>query len=130
MEETSSGPLSLVGVRYIALRVICQGSLDREPRRGDTEAPNGVRGEQVMATQHFLEADWGISANSMSKCCRFLSPFLDRKSTRLNSSHVAISYAVFCLKKKYFTASGASSLITSLTVTGFVHIRLTHSSVY
>src|SRR5207253_7026151 len=27
-------------------------------------------------------------------------PVLDRKSTRLNSSHVAISYAVFCLKKK------------------------------
>src|SRR5690625_5963460 len=26
--------------------------------------------------------------------------FIDRKSTRLNSSHVAISYAVFCLKKK------------------------------
>src|SRR5690625_6529117 len=25
--------------------------------------------------------------------------FIDRKSTRLNSSHVAISYAVFCLKK-------------------------------
>src|SRR5215510_2172008 len=27
-------------------------------------------------------------------------PEPDRKSTRLNSSHVAISYAVFCLKKK------------------------------
>ena len=27
-------------------------------------------------------------------------PHLDRKSTRLNSSHVVISYAVFCLKKK------------------------------
>src|SRR5207249_5824974 len=27
-------------------------------------------------------------------------PALDRKSTRLNSSHVSISYAVFCLKKK------------------------------
>src|SRR5690625_5987008 len=26
----------------------------------------------------------------------------DRKSTRLNSSHVAISYAIFCLKKKYY----------------------------
>src|SRR5207253_6750868 len=26
--------------------------------------------------------------------------YADRKSTRLNSSHVAISYAVFCLKKK------------------------------
>src|SRR5690349_21919536 len=28
------------------------------------------------------------------------SPARDRKSTRLNSSHVEISYAVFCLKKK------------------------------
>src|SRR5207249_11404189 len=27
------------------------------------------------------------------------SPLIDRKSTRLNSSHVSISYAVFCLKK-------------------------------
>src|SRR3712207_7018209 len=27
--------------------------------------------------------------------------FVDRKSTRLNSSHANISYAVFCLKKKY-----------------------------
>src|SRR5690625_5928841 len=32
---------------------------------------------------------------------KFTRPILiDRKSTRLNSSHVAISYAVFCLKKK------------------------------
>src|SRR5439155_11441601 len=28
----------------------------------------------------------------------------DRKSTRLNSSHVAISYAVFCLKKKKYSS--------------------------
>src|SRR5699024_12607744 len=34
--------------------------------------------------------------------CHFFFWFqtLDRKSTRLNSSHVSISYAVFCLKKK------------------------------
>src|SRR5215208_7915105 len=32
------------------------------------------------------------------RCAR--SHARDRKSTRLNSSHVAISYAVFCLKKK------------------------------
>src|SRR3989442_11921875 len=31
---------------------------------------------------------------------RWASPLSDRKSTRLNSSHVRISYAVFCLKKK------------------------------
>src|SRR2546430_8662728 len=29
---------------------------------------------------------------------------LDRKSTRLNSSHSQISYAVFCLKKNWFTS--------------------------
>src|SRR5207249_8608307 len=29
-----------------------------------------------------------------------IAQFPDRKSTRLNSSHVSISYAVFCLKKK------------------------------
>src|SRR5262245_63119164 len=28
------------------------------------------------------------------------TPTIDRKSTRLNSSHLGISYAVFCLKKK------------------------------
>ena len=34
----------------------------------------------------------------------------DRKSTRLNSSHVVISYAVFCLKKKTYIASLLSPL--------------------
>src|SRR2546428_7585743 len=37
---------------------------------------------------------------------------LDRKSTRLNSSHLQISYAVFCLKKKKKVVSaGRSSLL-------------------
>src|SRR5256885_5647333 len=39
----------------------------------------------------------------------------DRKSTRLNSSHLVISYAVFCLKKKK-TTSPASSCDTSEVV--------------
>src|SRR3712207_7276294 len=34
---------------------------------------------------------------------------LDRKSTRLNSSHANISYAVFCLKKKKRTTTNADS---------------------
>src|SRR5258708_12413423 len=34
----------------------------------------------------------------------------DRKSTRLNSSHQIISYAVFCLKKKKHTRRGADHL--------------------
>src|SRR5690349_23210205 len=35
------------------------------------------------------------------------APLADRKSTRLNSSHVEISYAVFCLKKKKNTQTNA-----------------------
>src|SRR2546426_6100466 len=34
---------------------------------------------------------------------RHAAPRQDRKSTRLNSSHLVISYAVFCLKKKKFS---------------------------
>src|SRR5690349_23487394 len=40
-----------------------------------------------------------ISGN-LDLYCPVASGALDRKSTRLNSSHVEISYAVFCLKKK------------------------------
>src|SRR2546427_9513483 len=40
--------------------------------------------------------DTAVSANSRSTC----ASLRDRKSTRLNSSHSQISYAVFCLKKK------------------------------
>src|SRR5690625_6490219 len=36
----------------------------------------------------------------------------DRKSTRLNSSHVAISYAVFCLKKKNYDNAYSMQLET------------------
>src|SRR2546426_3494120 len=37
---------------------------------------------------------------SMRWAYRVISLTVDRKSTRLNSSHLVISYAVFCLKKK------------------------------
>src|SRR5256885_3244019 len=39
------------------------------------------------------------------QCSCGLEGALDRKSTRLNSSHLVISYAVFCLKKKKTTAT-------------------------
>src|SRR5438067_10103563 len=54
----------------------------------------------------------------------------DRKSTRLNSSHVSISYAVFCLKKKKLTSEKdyAKPIISivSLHMTG--KLRSRHSS--
>src|SRR2546430_5792099 len=45
----------------------------------------------------------------------FASP--DRKSTRLNSSHSQISYAVFCLKKKNNNVQGINRITTSYAST-------------
>src|SRR5438552_10218324 len=39
----------------------------------------------------------------------------DRKSTRLNSSHQIISYAVFCLKKKKYLSTPQTALLVTLT---------------
>src|SRR2546426_8295249 len=46
-----------------------------------------------------------VRSRSIRICCRDMCASMrllptDRKSTRLNSSHLVISYAVFCLKKK------------------------------
>src|SRR5256885_3483932 len=43
---------------------------------------------------------WMIRGSVWSSQRRLRKPVRDRKSTRLNSSHLVISYAVFCLKKK------------------------------
>src|SRR5699024_11296478 len=59
--------------------------------------------------------DWGIEISrielkgieppsSVQEAMEMQMRAEDRKSTRLNSSHVSISYAVFCLKKKTITA--------------------------
>src|SRR2546430_6026314 len=45
---------------------------------------------------------------TIGEACWF--PSVDRKSTRLNSSHSQISYAVFCLKKKNHTSSALLTL--------------------
>src|SRR5690348_10179414 len=47
------------------------------------------------------------------RCRRLLRLRRDRKSTRLNSSHPSISYAVFCLKKKKKDAGATSASRTS-----------------
>src|SRR5690625_5437636 len=62
------------------------------------------RGLPIIVTlfmTFFLLPELNIMLNSYFSAVAGLSVWCrDRKSTRLNSSHVAISYAVFCLKKK------------------------------
>src|SRR5256885_6950026 len=43
---------------------------------------------------------WRQMSGAVMYTRRYFPCFVDRKSTRLNSSHLVISYAVFCLKKK------------------------------
>src|SRR5437870_8362117 len=50
----------------------------------------------------------------------------DRKSTRLNSSHVAISYAVFCLKKKRSLPTTSSNIISRSNCPASLIKRSTH----
>src|SRR5690625_6282977 len=66
------------------------------------DADPGLRAEQgATADAHPVGAAAGQGAHGGGATAD-VGP-VDRKSTRLNSSHVAISYAVFCLKKKKFT---------------------------
>src|SRR5690625_5534340 len=46
-----------------------------------------------------VDYDRALQADASDERTEALNDLVDRKSTRLNSSHVAISYAVFCLKK-------------------------------
>src|SRR5699024_11789292 len=52
------------------------------------------------AGARFIACDEYLPQISQKELDRKAGKDLDRKSTRLNSSHVSISYAVFCLKKK------------------------------
>src|SRR5947207_13339772 len=61
----------------------------------ETAAPAQVEHEGVpLKAAPIVEIGKFAITNSM------LVTWIDRKSTRLNSSHTVISYAVFCLKKK------------------------------
>src|SRR5690606_42132943 len=57
-------------------------------------------GSQGSGVRYISSSSFEISSCILPRKFYFRSPLLDRKSTRLNSSHVKISYAVFCLKKK------------------------------
>src|SRR5256885_11805591 len=73
------------------------GKSQRFYRRGDGRGQQSETKVAALASSAFPIANHG----RYSCCAIELRPALpDRKSTRLNSSHLVISYAVFCLKKK------------------------------
>src|SRR5207247_9002140 len=68
-----------------------------------SESLNDRDGYDNLPAPAFLAVWWGVywTWAAVERVFGFLAPNTqDRKSTRLNSSHEWISYAVFCLKKK------------------------------
>src|SRR5690606_41118149 len=105
--------------RYLLCRSFAQLGLHSFPprRSSDLHPCFRVRAAEVHADQPdrhiqlFVQVDGKVITHGGKTAGRFrrrrkpLALQLDRKSTRLNSSHVKISYAVFCLKKKNFEAT-------------------------
>src|SRR5258707_10638703 len=76
---------------------------------------SSVSGRRLWRHSHFVFLDAGETWRRSPAACPPLSRDLDRKSTRLNSSHANISYAVFCLKKKDKGQASAISMGGSKT---------------
>src|SRR3712207_8164683 len=63
-------------------------------------AEDGTSLLELLRAQNLPTADRGPTTSSQTRGSVEDDLTVDRKSTRLNSSHANISYAVFCLKKK------------------------------
>src|SRR5690554_800015 len=79
------------------------GQLDRERGEAIVQAAREVA-EGLLDAEFVLDifqtgSGTSTNMNANEVIANRVSELLDRKSTRLNSSHVRISYAVFCLKK-------------------------------
>src|SRR6266508_6961141 len=79
-------------MRAVAARLAAHGF--------DVRGPAWAEGRRLMVT-NLAGATCDVTAEDDGPVTwEYARGSRDRKSTRLNSSHVAISYAVFCLKKK------------------------------
>src|SRR5438045_4852508 len=82
------------------------GALHSFPTRRSSDL--GDDDEDREEEDRELEA---VGADDRRRAGGDLAPGLDRKSTRLNSSHLGSSYAVFCLKKKKFAVHPRPSAV-------------------
>src|SRR3989449_9330022 len=90
------------------MTALCKGKYADARHVETARALFNVVGKTVVVDEKHMDAVTGLSASGPAYIYIILESLaeagvkvgLDRKSTRLNSSHGYISYAVFCLKKK------------------------------
>src|SRR3712207_8679332 len=76
---------------------------------GETLASDNLEvSNEVLPSRTLPRKGGGAAGVRCSFLNKSICVYLDRKSTRLNSSHANISYAVFCLKKKKLSSSCTS----------------------
>src|SRR5439155_14294 len=105
-----------IGAEVVLKATKVDGIYDSDPKKN----PKAKRYEQITYGEALVKQLGVMDSTAFSLCMDNKMPIIvfdlfkphnlkrdvlgeDRKSTRLNSSHVAISYAVFCLKKKNST---------------------------
>src|SRR5947199_8793916 len=81
-------------------RLVGEAARQRYPGGVLIDLPHNAGAERVAATQKALDAGPLAIFEATFIAENTFEDRRDRKSTRLNSSHLGISYAVFCLKKK------------------------------
>src|SRR5436309_9457053 len=87
--------LTRLGVVAMLLLIACRG---REPARGEGVGGGLERDAAILAARTLGLAY--LRSEQLAQAETAFRKIVDRKSTRLNSSHVKISYAVFCLKEQ------------------------------
>src|SRR6202051_4820731 len=96
-ESDFTDPIGMLGDCHRRIEMFLN-MLVRVAEQAHGEALNEEqRGALETALRYFREAAPKHTADEEE---RLFPRLRDRKSTRLNSSHMSISYAVFCLKKK------------------------------
>src|SRR5258708_16431850 len=98
--ETASCWLTLTSV---VARLICAGSTSAYA--SVLMAVNCSERKKPPTTSRIMISSNGVAMVNSAQAARKIELTTDRKSTRLNSSHQIISYAVFCLKKKKKTTT-------------------------
>src|ERR1035441_8138280 len=112
------GGLALAWTRIVSTTAVCEGNYHEEDCERDCRSVSCCR--RGLGRTACKPADWQVEADfgrdrmqHVDELCGEVGDAgglagkhvdhcgdVDRKSTRLNSSHLGISYAVFCLKKK------------------------------
>src|SRR5205807_7636099 len=91
----------VTGVQTCALPILKRGNVAINGSTGAVlgRSLTGLR-DVVDRTLSEVRLEAGTQRRERLPVITLLDEIADRKSTRLNSSHLVISYAVFCLKKK------------------------------